>query len=76
MDVDGIFCNLLLCVTSLEVSSNGTQCKQSKLELKVNTLDCLPVKKSLSAKQQTHPHTLFICPAACYHLSRYEGAVW
>lgn len=53
------FCNLLLCVTSLEVSSNGTQCKQNKLELKVNTLDCLPVKKSLSAKQQMHMHNAF-----------------
>lgn len=54
------FCNLLLCVTSLEVSSNGTQCKQNKLELKVNTLDCLPVKKSLTAKQQMHLQMLFI----------------
>lgn len=57
---DGIFCSLLLCVTSLEVSSNGTQCKQSRLELEVNTLDCLPVEKSLSAKQQTHLDMFFI----------------
>lgn len=56
---DGIFCNLLLCVTSLEVSSNGTQCKQSRLELEVNTLDCLPVEKSLSAKQQNTPAQAF-----------------
>lgn len=39
-----------------------TQCKKktNKLELKVNTLDCSPVKKSLSAKQQVHPHILCI----------------
>lgn len=61
------------------------QCKQNKLELKVNTLDCLPVKKSLSAKQQVHPHVLlsiyffiflfFFYSTACYHLSVYQGVV-
>lgn len=51
------FCNLLLCVTSLEVSSNGTQCKQSRLELEVKhtgLLTCGEVTVSKTAKTPAH----------------------